>query len=369
METQAVESAKVNKRGRLVHFEIMRIAAVYAVIFNHTGEDGFLLFSKMPPGSAQFMVYLFFSVFCKFAVPLFLAISGALMLNKADAPPGREWYGKILKFSVILIVYSLLYYFLELVRSGGAFEIRSFLKDLYTANIKTHLWYLYLFIAYLAVLPFLRSLVKNLENKYFFYMVAIVLLYKGFLPCMEYFLWQGKTTLNSYFKITWLTDYAVLYPCLGFFMQHRITKDAIKKHIGWVWLANLAGLAASCFMVYYKVSMEPGTKGLQSFHNCFVVINCVAVYLLFRLLFEDRQLSESAKTVIFSIGKCTFGIYLWHLAVKERPFITGLLNALKGTGRNRMACIWIVCLVILAISYVITLVQSKIPVLKKLVGF
>lgn len=40
-----------------------------------------------------------------------------------------------------------------------------FIVNLYSPGVQGHLWYLYLYIAYLVVLPFLRAMVKNLfEN-------------------------------------------------------------------------------------------------------------------------------------------------------------------------------------------------------------
>lgn len=42
------------------------------MIYNHTGQYGFYLFSTKEPGNRSFWLYLFVSIFCKVAVPLFL---------------------------------------------------------------------------------------------------------------------------------------------------------------------------------------------------------------------------------------------------------------------------------------------------------
>ncbi len=365
----SVVDQKKRKNEKYIYIEAMRIAAAFAVVFNHTGGDGFLLFSKMPLGGGRYWIYLFLSIFCKFAVPLYLAISGALLLNKEDEPLKTLWRKRILRIAVILLVYSLIYYIIELTRSGRSFEIGKFLKALYSTNIKTHLWYLYQYIAFLIVIPFLRPLVRNLKSKYFVYLLALAVFSSGIRPAAEYLMWHGNTSINSNIRLDWILDNAVIYPCLGYFMHHRISTDWIKKHIGWIWTVNIAGLACSCYMTFCKMSTEAGTTELQSFHKSFVVLNCIAIYLTFRLVFERIRLGRISSALISSVGKCSFGIYLWHIMIKDLNVISALRESMIAAGLNQMVSVLIVCLIVMAIAYLITLIQSRIPVLKKLVGF
>lgn len=78
------ETIKKRKIKKEISLEIMRIFAIFFVIFNHTGGDGYYLFLQQEKGGLLFWIYLFLSVFCKFSVPLFLAVSGALMLNREE---------------------------------------------------------------------------------------------------------------------------------------------------------------------------------------------------------------------------------------------------------------------------------------------
>jgi surface polysaccharide O-acyltransferase-like enzyme len=72
------------KKERKVYLDLIRILAAFCVIFNHTNDNGFFLFAAREWGSFTFWGYMFFSVFCKAAVPLFLMISGALMLSREE---------------------------------------------------------------------------------------------------------------------------------------------------------------------------------------------------------------------------------------------------------------------------------------------
>ena len=58
---------------RKVYLDVIRIIAAFFVIFNHTNENGFFLFAEREWGSIPFWGYLFFSIFCKVSVYLFIS--------------------------------------------------------------------------------------------------------------------------------------------------------------------------------------------------------------------------------------------------------------------------------------------------------
>ena len=360
---------ETTKKKKYLHIEVMRIVAIFAVIFNHTSKDGFLLFTERPLGSPTYWIYLLCSIFCKFAVPLFFAISGAMMLGRPDEPLKKTWSQRILKIAVILAVYSLAYYVADVVKAGGSFSLKAFLIELYSKNVKDHLWYLYNYIAYLAVLPFLKSLVKDLKDKYFYYMMAIVVLFDGILPSLEYLLSQGAVSVNNNIRVTWLMSNIVLFPCLGYFLQNRLSLEQVRRLLPWAWLANVAGLALSCYMTFFQMRAEGLATNVQAYHKCFDELNCAAIFLTIRFLFEERQFREPARRLITSLGKCTFGIYLWHIFYKNIDFLVKIAPNLRAAGVNAMVAAWIMCLAVMAVFYLVTLLQSKIPILKKLVGF
>lgn len=49
---------------------MLRILAIFLVVFNHTGDRGFMLFAAQTQAVLYFP-YMLCSVFCKIAVPLF----------------------------------------------------------------------------------------------------------------------------------------------------------------------------------------------------------------------------------------------------------------------------------------------------------
>lgn len=360
-----------NQSNRYIYIELMRILAVFCVIFNHTSSKGFFLFAHRSINSIAFWIYMVPSIVCRISVPLFLMISGALMLGREDASLKDLWKNKILKMVYILVVWSLVYYICDIVQSSEPFRFQLFIKQLYSYHIKFHLWYLYIYIAYLISLPFLRSMVQKLETKYFYYMIGIALFFNGILLIEEYLLTKGAVTINSDLKVSWLISDVVLYPCMGYFLQYRVDYSKIKKKLPFLWGASFAGIVLCCFMTFYKsqVTNTLVESESQTFHQSFAVIYCVTIFVSIKLLSQGKRFSNRIKAFILSLGKATFGIYLMHWLVMNSELMNRFLNVLLVTGLNDMICIWIYCLTIMIICFGITVAIAKLPIVKRLVGY
>lgn len=357
-------------KKKYLYLEFMRILSAFFVIFNHTSNNGFFLFSQRPIGSASFWIYLFISVFCKFAVGLFLAISGAIMLNREDELLSTLWKKRILRMVLILVVISILYYISPTYPSLETKSIRNFLQLFYSNGVDGHLWYLYAYISFLISLPFLRAMVRNLEGKYYYYMIGIVLFIVGVLPVIEYLLWQGDRTLNWHSTVAWLNINIVFYPILGYFLQNKLDIVKLKKVIPLLWVFNIAGILISSYMTYYKGVVTGGFSAAESqtFHGNFAVLNIICIFVTVKYIFAYIRLPHWMEALISSVGECTFGIYLLHILVLRIPFMEKFLTFLIRNGVNSMLAVFIQCFCIMLISYFITLVLKRVPVLKKLVG-
>ncbi|MBR2240732.1 MAG: acyltransferase [Clostridia bacterium] len=356
---------KTNK-NKLIYIEIMRILAIFFVIFNHTKENGFCMFVSENPEEIQFWIYLIPSVFCKFSVAIFFAISGAFILAKEDEPIKKVWKDRVLKIIVVLILISSVYY----IRNNGTnVQIDKFLISIYSSNVRVHLWYLYAYIAFLISSPFLRAMVKNLDNKYFYYMIGIFLVFNAIVPIAEYLISYGKYKMNTNLTVSWLIEKIVFYPCIGYFLHNRIKLKNPKKWISIMWLVNIIGILISCYMTYYKghITGEFSAKTSQTFHECFTFINCISIFITIKYLFEKVEITNKyIRNIIFSIGSCTFGIYLIHLMIMESEPMVNLFNIMRNTKINNMIVAFVWCSLVMLVCYVITYVLKKIPIINKL---
>lgn len=153
-------SSKTNKKE---HIELLRLFAMFFVIFNHT--EAFSAFTAYDIKSKHYWLALGLSIFCKMAVPVFFMISGALLLGR-DENLTTLFKKRIAKFTIITVLTTVAYVFYKFVRYGEVHSIRDFLVYLYTGkDLSAHLWFLYAYIAFLLSLPILRAVVKGIGKK------------------------------------------------------------------------------------------------------------------------------------------------------------------------------------------------------------
>lgn len=355
----------MENNNRRLYFDIMKILACFFVIFNHTGNYGFFLFSTYKTGSFKFFLLMFLSIFCKFAVPLFLTISGALLLNKQEESLKHIWLKRILKIVILLTIFSFIYYLYEIHLGNQAFNLPTFIKGFYEGKWNSQFWYLYIFIAYLASLPLLRTFVKNLDTKYFYYMFILVIIARSIMPIVQYLVFNNTTIVNDNMIIKWITEDIFIYPCLGYFLEYKFDINKHKKIIPIMWCINIITIILSCYLTSLKV-IDTGIcteKGSQDFFNIFSLINCSTIFITIKYFCLNINIKNTIKNIITSLSECTLGIYVFQYLIALEIKIH-ILDKYYSTPNFGTTIIY--TLTIFTICYIITLILKKIPIIKKI---
>ncbi len=361
---------QTDKKEKYIYLEVLRIIAIFFVIFNHTQYKGFFLFASMPIGSFKFWLYMFISVFCKFAVPVFFAISGALLLDEKKEITIKDIYVKrIPRYLMLLIIYSLFYYVHYLVKYAYSPDWHHFFELLYSSKVEYHLLFLYQYIAFLMILPFLKSLVKSLSDRSFIYLFILSIIINGILPILEFYLFNGVLSLNDALKLLGFLSTIVVYPSLGYYMHHRITREHAKTVLRILWPINLFSIVIVCMATYKRGILNNGFSDVSSqlFYPCFNEINCCTIFLTTKYLIVSKQFLPRIQFAVLSLSKCTLGIYLLHPWVKDQAFFNIWLAFLLQLHINPMLSIFFMCFVIMITTYAIVYIISKVPFLKKIV--
>ena len=138
-----------------IQFDILRIAAAFAVVCVHVSAD-----VAVNPNDTllQWWMGNIGEVIGRWAVPVFVMVSGALLLGERKSFTPKEFYvrraGRIL---VPLIFWTIVYLIFRRLRShtGGT----ALLTDTIKGVPYGHLWFLYMLMGLYAVTPLLRSFV------------------------------------------------------------------------------------------------------------------------------------------------------------------------------------------------------------------
>lgn len=344
---------------RRYYIDILRILACFMVVFNHF-DLGFYAFHNKQQGTVSYWLLLAFSVFCKFAVPLFFMISGALLLKK-DEPISVLYKKRILKIVVVLLVTSLLYFFFEKYVINNT-DVG--LSKIYTEETEYHLWYLYSYIAFLISLPFLRSIAKDLTRNKIIYLAVVYTTVRYFIPLVELLLFDNNYKMNGYVSSVFICTDIFFLPLAGYYIENKLDRKLSKNQLLAVWGANILAIIFAMYATNL-VNTVPDAEVNQAYISLFSSINAIAIYLNVKNI-DFNKTSKRLKKIVLHLSSCTFGIYLVHL------FFMRIANTrLDASTFYSLSAIvqigfWLlISMIILIISYLLIALAKKIPILKK----
>lgn len=348
---------------RNVSLDLLRIFAIFLVAFNHSEENGFWLYAQYEPSTIRFWFYMFCSIFCKAGVPLFLMVSGAVMLDRKPDSMKKLWGQRIARMIIVLLLFSFLYYALKARNAGETIQLASFLKATYGGPQFGHLWYLYIYIAYLICLPFLQSMVQNLDNHFFGYMVILSILFDGILPIFECLVWNNEVTL--YRMSPWILTNIILYPMLGYYFFHKAetTKWQNGKILGALWGLSFLAVALSAVITWCSGSKFGGFH-TERFFQLFIIVPCIAIMVSVKQI-GNRE--DRIGKVIGQLGMCTFGVYLIHYSALNNSIVYGVRNMLVGYGFPPLLTMLMLCVIVLVACYGVIYVLRCIPFVRKII--
>jgi len=341
-----------------VHIAVIKIIAILFVVFNHTGKGGFMLFS-VSEQSAFFPFYLFISILCKIAVPLFFMCSGALLLGK-DETYKTLFTKRILRYIIVIVVFSFLVYLYDYRNDISKADFSSFFPLIYSSQIWVY-WFLYAYLAFLLMMPLLRKFARAMDGRTIAYFIALKVIFFGVIPALEYCVNRRALQINI---ALWLINDNIFYPIVGYWIENSLDVRKIRpRHLAWGVLAALCCIAVTCFLTVYKKSFDGyySDEISQYFHNFFIAIPTIVVYVLVKRAFVQATLSEALR--LLYLGGLTFGVYLLHAVILD--FLRPMYNALQPYLRSLPSTlIWM--LVTVAISGALTATLKRVPHISKL---
>lgn len=292
------------KENKKIHLEIIRIIALICIIYNHTGERGnnIYLFTN---GNITFAISLITDILCKIGVPLFLMISGALLLTKEE--DWQQIYQKrglrIIKVILLFVTIRYLYecYFVKKL----SFSFLELFKIILEGNLFTPYWFLYTYLSVLLILPFLKKIIKKLNEKE---MNILVLLIFGFyvLKPVIFALFGLK------FEVSFMLDISCCYCVLGYYLEHTVpTSVYTKKNI----MLAIVIIAGCVGFSYWLITKERATTGIikYEYNSILSILIAFCVFFIIKSIWCNIKKTREhvfCERGISIMGDCSFGIYL-----------------------------------------------------------
>lgn len=332
---KASEASLPVREGRVFWLDAARALAVISVSFNHALSRSVLLneAALAKPGLWSYAACLLYVV-SRLGVPLFLMISGALLLGRDYTRPGalrrfytHNWLRLLL---ATLIWLGIRFWFFLLLNGGGGSLgalLRGFFRDVLMLNGKSIgcMWYMAMILCVYPLIPLLAVAVQRLPWKAFLLPGALVLGFNFLLPNLNAALeaaGQGLR-LNSSVEAGYLLPLYLLYLLGGWYLR----KGLPKRFDGLLLAVFVVSLGATAR--FQQWMFAAGTHYTVRYADLGVLLAAAA---LFALLPRRREARGLPGRLTRSLAVHGLGVYFVHhllmsalavLLARRLPNLTG----------------------------------------------
>ncbi|MDO5785295.1 MAG: acyltransferase [Eubacteriales bacterium] len=311
-------------RGREFYLDAARAVAILSISMNHAVNRTYQNFGSqyyefiiIPRAST--VVKVFAIVFGHLGVPLFLMISGALLLRKNMSDEGdvRRFYRHNLLPLLITteVWYVLMYWFIQAfalpTEDTGSGGIGGMLSTMLFVNQTTmdSMWYMPMILCLYLIIPLCCILRKHVSYKVLALPTLLVFLSEMVIP-----------NLNAYFKLadidmelefvlraSNLFSMYFLYVLAGYW----ISQGGMKRLKTWMVAAGAALSFAFCWGFQYYACGKPETFSLD-YDFAMLLVCAMFTFELFRRAAPHIKHGRGAITYL---ARISFGVYFVHILI------------------------------------------------------
>lgn len=323
-------------KERIFYYDFLRAFAIIAVIICHI-----MIFFGPATTLAEKIFQLTIHDIGRMGVPIFLMISGALLLTK-------DYDLKtFLKKRFARIIYPFIFWMILILLTIHLYGGNSkYLWNIFIGN-QSVTWYFWTLIGIYLFIPIIRSFIKDHGDeglKYFLVIWFITIILNTF---HSYPVWP-------YFDLNLFAGY-VGYPILGYYLNTREFSLSNKK-------VSIIALAVTVIsMIAYVIfTYHTNLSALTITYLNVPMIFLASGMFMFAKHFDGlNSINSKIKDGITSISVCSYGMYFSHVIVLK--WITTY-----NQHSDLMVPVFLILTVFL--SWLPVYVMSKIPYLKKVSG-
>ena len=350
-------------KGRNICFDILKIISVMAVVLIHSSskavEDATVF------ACADFFFANVFNAVSRFGVPVFVMISGSLMLNENKQLPIKLIYSKYIKsIAYIFLFWSALFtiVFALIVPTNKGWTVHFDKVITYFLQGHYHLWYLLMLVGLYVSTPILRQFVKKDNRKLVIYFLKVGFVTQGVVPfilqLLKNFADVNLTGIPDLFSLDTFLGFAFYY-VLGWYLSNFPLKEKTQKAI------YILGVLSIIFSIVftYIVSVKQNEAYIITYRNFYFnnILYSSAVFLFFKKRFNEKRFTENKSRIITKLSTLTFGVYIIH------PFIIEVLRTSFGKITPQPLSILLMWLTVTVLTALLCFVLSKIPGVKKVI--
>ena len=293
---------------------------------------------------------LVYTVICQsfyFSLPLFVMVSGSLLLSK-DISYKEIFLKYIKRMVLVLLIFGSLFTILEeyfITKTIGINIFGKIFNNIITGSLWDHMWYIYLMIGLYLITPLLRKYIMNSNKKELVTLLAIVLIFTII-----------KTDICNLFNI----NTAIFIPLGSNFIfayllgNYLYNNDLSKKSKT---ILHIIGFLSFITIIILSIC------DTHEFLIGYTTFLCTAVAIDVYVIIKNKEFkNKNLSNLICELGKCSFGIYVLHqlfINIVYKWLKIDLILSIPYTG------LFLYVILLLIITFIFVYLLRKISIIRK----
>lgn len=337
--------------------DVLRIIAIVGVVAIHTFS--WVVTNPAAAGTVQRVVAIAIDLGFIWAVPVFVMISGALILRPSTFARGLPAFyrSRALRLIPALIVWNLVYLLVvRWVILGARPSLTGLVEMTMDGRFYTQLYFLWIILGLYVVAPLLAAFLKEGSTRRAFITAAIALAWSVLvftLPFTVDALFGVERPISVSFLLLWL-------PYVGYFLAgYALSLIELRPWMRWTALAVAVATGAVTIWQYANRGNVALLDALSpvSYYAPIVAVLSLAVFVFVIGTFDTVTFGPRATRIVTTLSNASFGVFLVHLVVIA-ILVRLVPNWADGAslGRTTLAFLFV-----LVVSYAISIGASRIP--------
>lgn len=328
--------------NREKNLDLLRVIAAIMVITQHVSAIYIFRVDNNLPGF--YSVANFYMSLSIYAVPIFVMLSGAFLIDNTKNKDYKVFYKKTYRRIIIpTIVWSILYFFYNMLKTviaykgGENINLLKPLIDLLNGKPMNHLWYMYMIIGLYMITPLVIRIREEIESKTFF-LLGVVFILAGMVISLT----------CELFWILWFTEY-IGYFILGYSLKKRYenSKKSYYSNI-FIILFGISGI-----FIITEILTNLGYTDNRHFYGNLSILNIIISINIYILFIKLRKV----KVNVNKLAVNSFNIYLVHQGLID---VLAIIQAkITLTKFNPTWYIPIMTIIVFILSYIFSIIINK----------
>lgn len=357
----------MNKSKRIFYFDVLRAIAIIGIVFCHAA----IFFLITGVNSSYFPVTAFFDCLRDFSIPIFLMLSGALLLNRDDSLI-KFFKKRLSRLLIPFLFWVLVYVAYASVYIWHGFNIKSSIDILLgtSGTLGVTFWFIWMIIiCYLGIFAINKVIKFGNERKENFDSIFIKIL-TGL--SLIYILISEFGLFNPYFsRLVYFVSF-ISYIVIGYFIANN---DYVGRKIDSKIIIAVTLVVSIILYSYYifgfvvPQSTSSNHFVYKGYFNLLILVLSVNIFIFFKYLSKTKFLtnieSNNVGNAITVFSNYSFGLYLCHYLIIYHLKINYTKFFLD---QNFLISIPLLVIIVIVISLVILWILDKIPYLNRFSG-